>query len=53
MSKLLIMIIGLLVISSCTYSINMAHTEGEATDLINDADTNTPTATATIPAKVV
>lgn len=28
--------------ASCTYSINLAHTEGHASDTIDDTDTNTP-----------
>lgn len=46
-------ILALVALSSCTYTISMAHTEGEANDVV-DA-TSTPTAdvspTINIPAK--
>ena len=51
MKKLLLA--SLFLLSGCTYTINLAHTEGVATDTIDD--TSTPTATVTptvnIPAK--
>ncbi len=31
-----------IVLSSCTYNISMAHTEGTATDVIDDTQSNTP-----------
>lgn len=37
--------------TACTYNISMAHTQGTATDVIDD--NATPTATATIPVNVV
>jgi hypothetical protein len=44
-----------LVLSSCTYSITMIHTEGEASDVVDD--TSTPTANVnpqiTVPASIV
>lgn len=33
---------------ACTYNVTMAHTEGAATDLIDETNENTPTVTATI-----
>jgi hypothetical protein len=48
-------LLALVSLSSCTYTISMAHTEGTATDTIDD--TSSPradvTATATIPASVI
>lgn len=46
----IIFIIGLVwfVASSCTYSVTLAHTEGTATDLIDEVSTNTPTITADV-----
>jgi hypothetical protein len=35
-------------LTACTYSISMAHTEGVATDTIDDTQTATPTTTATL-----
>jgi hypothetical protein len=36
----------------CTYSVTMVHTEGQATDVVDETATNTPTTTATIPVNV-
>lgn len=43
MNKLLSMMMCLN-LSACTYNVTMAHTEGAATDLIDETSTNTPTA---------
>jgi hypothetical protein len=34
---------------SCTYNISMVHTEGSASDVIDETSANTPTLNATIP----
>lgn len=34
---------------SCTYNVSMAHTDGTATDVIDDNMSNTPTVEATLP----
>lgn len=47
--SLLIIIMGVLFMSSCTYSITLVHTEGEATDVVDETATNTPSTSATIP----
>lgn len=39
MIKLIILSLFLI---SCTYSINMVHTQGEATDVIDETSANTP-----------
>lgn len=31
-----------LLLSACTYSITMVHTQGEATDVVDETATNTP-----------
>lgn len=38
------LIIGILVgvLTSCTYSITMVHTEGQASDVVDETQTNTP-----------
>ncbi len=41
----LLIILSLL---SCTYNISMVHTEGTASDVIDETNANTPTVTATI-----
>lgn len=49
-----IAIISGLLLTSCTYSITMVHTQGQATDVVDETATNTPTTsvtpTVTIPA---
>ena len=35
-------------LSSCTYNISMAHTEGTANDVIDDTATNTPDVSPTV-----
>lgn len=35
-------IVSLLLLTSCTYSINMAHTQGSASDLIDETQTSNP-----------
>jgi len=48
-------IIALFALSSCTYTISQVHTEGQASDVIDE--TSTPTAnvspTVTIPASLI
>jgi hypothetical protein len=49
-----IYLIGILCFTSCTYSITMVHTEGTASDVVDETATNTPstsvTPTVSIPA---
>lgn len=40
--KNLIHIVLMTLLCGCTYSINMVHSEGEATDVIDEVDDNTP-----------
>lgn len=37
-----------LVMTGCTYNISMAHTEGSATDVIDDTQSNTPNVSPTV-----
>lgn len=47
-------IMGMVCLTGCTYSITMVHTEGTATDVVDETATNTPstsiTPTVSIPA---
>ncbi len=36
-------------LSSCNFSVNMVHIEGQASDVIDDADTNEPSAALSLP----
>jgi hypothetical protein len=40
----------MLLLTSCTYSITMVHTEGTATDVVDETATATPATTVSIPA---
>lgn len=40
--------ICMMCLGSCTYNVSMAHTEGSATDVIDDNLTNTPDISPTI-----
>ena len=40
----------LLLLTSCSYNISMAHTEGTASDVIDDNMSNTPSAEVSLPA---
>ena len=55
MKYMLIFMLALL--SSCTYSITMVHTQGEATDVVDETATNTPSTTVsptvTVPLKSI
>lgn len=55
MKYMLISMLALL--SSCTYSITMVHTEGQATDVVDEVQSNTPSTTVsptlTVPVKAI
>lgn len=54
MKKKLFMIgATLLLLSSCTYSITMVHTEGEATDVVDETATNTPSTSLVVPISAI
>lgn len=40
---------SLFILSACTYSVTMAHTEGTATDIIDETSSNTPSTSLSIP----
>ncbi len=42
-----------LILTGCTYSISLAHTEGQASDVIDDTDSVTPSTNVTIPTSLV
>ncbi len=41
--------VTLLLLSGCTYSITMVHTNGEAQDVVDETATNTPSTSVTVP----
>lgn len=40
-------IASILCLTACTYSITMVHTQGEATDVVDETASNTPTTSVT------
>lgn len=40
-------------LTSCTYSITMVHTEGQATDVVDETATNTPSTSLNIPISAI
>ena len=57
MVKMFLISFMALALVGCTYSITMVHTEGTATDVVDETATNTPstsvTPTVTIPAAAI
>lgn len=53
--KTVLCLVMCLVCTACTYNVSMAHTEGTATDTIDDTQSNTPdiSPTVSIPASVI
>lgn len=47
----IVCLISLLILTGCTYSITMVHTEGQATDVVDETATNTPSTSLTLPIK--
>lgn len=37
------------ILTACTYSISLVHTEGQASDVIDDTDNITPTTNVSVP----
>lgn len=50
---LLLIVLMTGILSGCTYSITMVHTQGEATDVVDETATNTPTTSLTVPVSVI
>lgn len=44
----LLFVLSLVLLSSCTYSVNLVHSHGTATDVIDDGDTATPDISPTV-----
>jgi hypothetical protein len=40
-------------LTGCTYSITMVHTEGQATDVVDETATNTPSTSVSVPVSAV
>lgn len=53
MSQILLNLFIAVVCTACTYNISLAHTEGTASDVIDDISTPTANTTATIPLKAL
>lgn len=53
MTKLISLSLLSLMLTGCTYSITMVHTEGQATDVVDETATNTPSTTVSPTVSVV
>ncbi len=42
-----------LMMTGCTYNISMAHTEGKASDVIDDTASNTPSTSVSVPVSII
>lgn len=49
MSKVLLGLSLLCLMTGCTYAITMVHTEGTATDVVDETATNTPSTSVSVP----
>jgi len=47
--KSIIVIVIMTLLTACTYSITMVHTEGMASDVVDETATNTPSTSITVP----
>jgi len=45
--RLIALIVSLMALEGCTYSITMVHTEGQASDVVDETATNTPSTSVT------
>lgn len=51
MFNVFISFLMLTVLPCCTYSITQVHTEGQASDVVDETATNTPSTSLTLPIK--
>ena len=51
--KSLIIFFSIMAFCSCTYSITLVHTEGTASDVVDETASNTPSASLTVPASAI
>lgn len=52
MKKILLFLSCWVMMWSCTYSVTLVHTEGEATDVIDETATNSPPTSFTLPLSI-
>ncbi len=51
--KLLISLLICFVMCSCTFSVTTVHTQGSATDVVDETATNTPSTSVSVPVSVM
>lgn len=51
MYAFLINLLCIFIMTGCTYSITMVHTEGVASDVVDETDTITPSTNVNVPVK--
>lgn len=47
----LMLLSTLLLLSACTYAVTNVHTQGEASDVVDETASNTPSTSLTVPLK--
>lgn len=47
------MLIVIFCLTGCTYAITMVHTEGAASDVVDETATNTPSTSLSVPVSVI
>ena len=50
--SIIMIVIIIVIMASCTYSITMVHTEGTATDVVDETATNAPSTSLEVPLKI-
>lgn len=53
MKAILINLLTMLCLTSCTYSVTLINTEGTASDVVDETDSVTPSTSVTIPVKAI
>lgn len=49
MKAIILTIMMTIILTGCTYSITMVHTEGTASDVVDETATNTPSTSVSVP----
>lgn len=53
MIKILMAMLMACTMTGCTYAITMVHTEGTATDVVDETATNTPSTSVSVPLSAI
>lgn len=53
MKSITLMIIMTVIMTGCTYTITQVHTEGQASDVVDETDSVTPSTSLTVPVSAI